>query len=98
MSEGSAPGPSVLLGVPCIVDELKTVDVEVGDVGGIVPGGEVAAICWFTFVRAAGFDCRCVYFIGATRGRPGRLGATADFAKARAIYGFVMTVMSALKP
>jgi hypothetical protein len=42
------------------VDELKTVAVEVGDVGGIVAGGEVGVICRFTFVDAAGFDCSCV--------------------------------------
>ena len=42
------------------MDELKTVAVEVGDVGGVVAGGEVGAICWFTFVDAARFDCRRV--------------------------------------
>ena len=42
------------------MDELEMVAVEVGDVGGIVARGEVGAICWFTFVGAAGFDCCCV--------------------------------------
>ena len=42
------------------MDELKTVAVEVGDVGGVVAGGEVGAICWFTFVGAACFDRRRV--------------------------------------
>ena len=41
--------------------ELKTVAVEVSDVGGVVAVGEVGAICWFTFVGAAGFDCRCSF-------------------------------------
>jgi hypothetical protein len=42
------------------VYELKTVAVEVGDVCGVVAGGEVGAICWFTLVGAAGFDCSCI--------------------------------------
>ena len=49
-----------MLGVPRLVDELKTIAVEVGDVGGVVAGGEVGPIGWFTFVGAARFDCRRV--------------------------------------
>ena len=49
--------------------KLKTVAVEICDVGGIVAGGEVDAIRWFTFVGAACSDCRCVsgvdQFIGS---------------------------------
>ena len=39
------------------MDELKTVAVEVGNVGGVVAAGGVGAICWFAFVGATGFDC-----------------------------------------
>jgi hypothetical protein len=50
----------VPLGVPCFVYEFNAVAVEVGYVGGVVAGGEVGAIRWFTFVGGAGFDCSCV--------------------------------------
>jgi hypothetical protein len=47
-------------GFPRFADELKTVAVDVGDVGGVVAGGEIGAFCRCTFVDGAGFDCRSV--------------------------------------
>ena len=44
------------LGIPRLVDELKTIAVEVGDVGGVVAGGKVGAMSRFAFIGAAGFD------------------------------------------
>jgi hypothetical protein len=39
--------------------KLNPVPVEAGDVGGVVAGGEVDAICWFTFVCGVCLDCSC---------------------------------------
>ena len=50
----------VPLGVPRLVHELNAVAVEVSDIGGVVAGGEVGAICWFAFVGASRFDCSCL--------------------------------------
>ena len=43
-----------LLGIPRLMHELEAVSIEVGDIGGVVAGGEVGAIRWFTFVGGAG--------------------------------------------
>ncbi|RQS43541.1 hypothetical protein DID99_24455 [Burkholderia sp. Bp8986] len=40
--------------------ELETVAVEVGDVGGVVAGGEVGTIRRSSLIDAAGLDCGCV--------------------------------------
>ena len=75
----------VPLGIPRLVDELKTVAVEVGDVGGVVAGGEVGAICRFTFVGAARLDCRRVggvdQFIGVADDVLLVMGIRASFAQ-----------------
>ena len=44
------------LEVPRLMQELEAVSVKVGDIGGVVAGGEVGAIRWF----APSFDCSCI--------------------------------------
>jgi hypothetical protein len=55
------------LRVPCLMDELQSIAVEVGNVGGVIAGGEVRAVGWLALVDTACFDRSCVRGIDSLR-------------------------------
>src|SRR5580658_1223867 len=49
-----------LLTVPCLADELQSIAVEVGNVRGVIAGGEIRTVAWLALVDAACLDRSCV--------------------------------------